>query len=66
MLIEISDHTLLVSSYFDRCLERNPNLERDFPIIPWHGEIAILFVGKRRPYVSRGPRWSVVYTAIAQ
>ncbi len=65
-LIQFSGYTLLVSSYFDRRLERNPNLERDFRLIPWHGEIAILFVGKRGHYVSQGPPGYVIHIAIVQ
>ena len=30
-LIQVLGYTLLVSGYFDNRLERNPNLERDFP-----------------------------------
>ena len=30
------------------CLGQNQNLECDFPLIPWRGEIAVLFVGKRK------------------
>jgi len=33
MLIQVSGHTLLVSGYFDKRLERNQNLECDFPLI---------------------------------
>ena len=65
-LIEISGHTLLVSGYYDDCLEPNPNLRRDFPLIPWRGEIAVLFVGKRKPYLTRGPPECVIRSAIAQ
>ena len=65
-LVRVSGHTLLVSGYFDNRLERNLNLKRDFPLIPWHGEIAVLFVGKRKPFIARGPPESVVHFAIAQ
>jgi hypothetical protein len=65
-LIEISGHTLLVSAYYDDRLEPNQNLTRDFPLIPWRGEIAVLFVGKRKPYLARGPPESVIRSAIAQ
>ncbi|KAH9018402.1 hypothetical protein EDB84DRAFT_1442449 [Lactarius hengduanensis] len=65
-LIRVAGHTLLVSAYFDRRVGQNPNLKRDFPLIPWYGEIAVLFVGKRKPYVSRAPSDSVVRFAIAQ
>jgi hypothetical protein len=30
------------------CLERIQNLEWDIPLIPWRGEIAVLFVRKRK------------------
>lgn len=65
-LIRVSGHTLLVSSYFDKRAQRNPNLKRDFPRIPWHGEIAVIFVGKRKPFITRGPPESVVHFAVAQ
>ncbi|KAH9172231.1 hypothetical protein EDB89DRAFT_1906341 [Lactarius sanguifluus] len=51
-LIQVTGHTLLVSAYFDTCLGPNPNLKRDFPYIPWCGEIAVLFIGKRKPFVN--------------
>lgn len=56
----------MVSGYFDDRVERNPNLRRDFPLIPWRGEIAVLFVGKRKPFLTRGPPKSVIHFAIAQ
>jgi hypothetical protein len=65
-LMQVAGHTLLVSSYLDPNVARNPNLKRDFPLIPWYGEIAVLFVGKRKPFVSRAPSDSVVRFAIAQ
>jgi hypothetical protein len=65
-LIRVADHTLLVSSYFDTRLGPNPNLKRDFPQITWRGEIAVLFVGKRKPFVRRAPPDLVVRSAIAQ
>jgi hypothetical protein len=65
-LIRIGGHTLLVSSYFDTRLGPNPNLKRDFPHITWRGEIAVLFVGKRKPFVRRAPPDLVVRSAIAQ
>ena len=44
-LVRVDDHTFfLVSAYFDIRLGRNPNLKRDFPNVPWCGEIAVLFV----------------------
>jgi hypothetical protein len=65
-LIQVSGHTILVSGYLDNRLERNPNLRRDFPLIPWPGEIAVLFVGKRKPFLTRGPPESDIHFAIAQ
>ncbi|KAH9985586.1 hypothetical protein BJV77DRAFT_1071309 [Russula vinacea] len=65
-LIEVSGHTLLVSAYFDDRVEINPNLRRDFPLIPWRGEIAVLFVGKTKPFLTRGPPKSTIHFAIAQ
>ena len=65
-LVEVSGHTILVSSYFDDRVEPNPNLTRDFPLIPWRGEIAVLFVGKRKPYLTRGPPEGLIHFAIAQ
>lgn len=64
-LIQVSGYTLLVSGYFDNRVERNVNLQRHFPLIPWHGEIAVLFVGKRKPFITRGPPECVIYFAIA-
>lgn len=65
-LIRVSGHTLLVSAYFDTRLAPNPNLKRDFPHIPWRGEIAVLFVGKRKPFLRRASPDSVVRFAVAQ
>jgi len=65
-LIRVAAHTLLVVAYFDTRLAPNPNLKRDFPHIPWHGEIAVLFVGIRKPFVSRAPPDLVVRSAIAR
>jgi hypothetical protein len=66
-LVRVDGHTFfLVSAYFDIRLGRNPNLKRDFPNVPWCGEIAVLFVGKRKPYVKRAPPDLVVRSAIAQ
>jgi hypothetical protein len=64
-LVKISGHTLLVTAYYDARLEPNPNLGRDFPLIPWRGEIAVLFLGKRRHFLARGPPESVVHRALA-
>ena len=65
-LMRIDGHTLLVSSYFDAGLGPNTNLKRDFPHITWRGEIAVLFVGKRKPFVKWAPPDLVVRSAIAQ
>ncbi|KAH9052738.1 hypothetical protein EDB87DRAFT_1581460 [Lactarius vividus] len=65
-LIRVAGYTLLVSAYFDTCLGPNPNLKHDFPYIPWCGEIAVLFIGKRKPFVRRAPPDSVVRSTIAQ
>ncbi|KAI0281928.1 hypothetical protein BC826DRAFT_1067064 [Russula brevipes] len=65
-LIQVHGHTLLVSGYFDERLEKNPNLKRDFPFIPWRGEIAVLFVGKRKHFLNRGPPGSIIHLAITQ
>ena len=65
-LIQVSGHTLLVSAYFDDRVEPNPNLRRDFPLIPWRGEIAVLFVGRAKPFLTRGPPKSIIHLAIAQ
>lgn len=64
-LIKISDHTLLVTGYYDARLETNPNLGRTFPLIPWREEIAVLFLGKRKHFLARGPPDSVVFHALA-
>ena len=65
-LIEVSGYTLLVSGYFDDRLEPNPNLRRDFPLIPWRGEVAVVFVRKRKPFLTRGPPESIIHFAIVQ
>jgi len=65
-LIQVHGHTLLVLGYFDERLEKNPNLKRDFPFIPWRGEIAVLFVGKRKHFLNRGPPGSIIHLAITQ
>ncbi|KAH8976395.1 hypothetical protein EDB92DRAFT_1824093 [Lactarius akahatsu] len=54
-LVQVSCYKLLVTGYLNGSLGPNPNLQRDFPLIPWKGEIAVLFIGKRKPYVSRAP-----------
>lgn len=65
-IVRVADHTLLISAYFDARLDPNPNLSRDFPHIPWRGEIAVLFVGKRKPFVRRAPPDSVVRCAVTR
>jgi hypothetical protein len=65
-LIRINGHKLLVIGYLDSRFGPNPNLKRDFPLIPWKGEIAVLFLGKRKPYITRPPPESVTRFAIAQ
>src|SRR6266702_2420076 len=65
-LIQVVGHTLLVLSYFDTHLGPNPNLKCDFPHIPWCGEITVLFVRKRKPFVRRVPPDLVVCSAITQ
>jgi hypothetical protein len=64
--VKVPGHTLLVSGYFDDRLEQNLNLKRDFPFIPWCGEIAVLFIGKRKHFLKRGPPASVIHFAVAQ
>jgi hypothetical protein len=64
-LVKISGHTLLVTAYYDARLEPNSNLARDFPLIPWRGEVAVLFLGKRRHFLARGPPEAVVHHALA-
>ena len=65
-LICIAGHKLLVTAYLDNSLPPNPNLMRDFPTIPWRGEIAVLFIGKRKPYVTRAPPKLLIRCAVAQ
>ena len=65
-LICITGHKLLVTTYLDNSLPPNPNLMRDFPTIPWRGEIAVLFIGKRKPYVTQAPPKLLICFAIAQ
>ena len=65
-IIQLPGHKLLVSGYFDHRLEQNVNLKRDFPFITWRGEIAVLFVGKRKHFLNRGPPGSIIHLAIAQ
>ena len=67
-LICIAGYKILVTGYLNLNNRSfpNPNLQRDFPLIPWKGEIAVLFIGKRKPYVSRAPPRSLLRFAIAQ
>ncbi|KAI9430652.1 hypothetical protein H4582DRAFT_2063553 [Lactarius indigo] len=65
-LVQVSCYKLLVTGYLNGSLGPNPNLQRDFPLIPWKGEIAVLFIGKRKPYISRAPPQSLVRFAITQ
>jgi hypothetical protein len=67
-LIRVAGYKILVTGYLNRNNRsfRNPNLQRDFPLLPWKGEIAVLFIGKRKPYVSRAPPRSLLRFAIAQ
>ncbi|KAI9436762.1 hypothetical protein BJY52DRAFT_1230386 [Lactarius psammicola] len=65
-LIHVAGHKILITGYVDNRLGPNPNLQRDFPLIPWKGEIAVLFIGKKRPYVSRAPPRSLIRFAIVQ
>jgi hypothetical protein len=65
-LVRVAGHTLLISAYFDASLDPNPNLKRDFPHIPWRGEISVLFVGKRKSFVRRAPPDPVVRSAVAR
>ena len=67
-LIRIAGYKILVTGYLNLHNRSfpNPNLQRDFPLIPWKGEIAVLFIGKRKPYVSRAPPRSLLRFAIAQ
>ena len=58
-LIEVSGYTLSVSGYFDDHLEPNPNLRRNFPLIPWRREIAVVFL-------TCGSPESIIHFAIAQ
>ena len=67
-LIRVAGYKILVTGYLNphhRSIP-NPNLLRDFPFIHWKGEIAVLFIGKRKPYVSRAPPKSLLRFAIVQ
>ncbi|KAH8978683.1 hypothetical protein EDB83DRAFT_2327308 [Lactarius deliciosus] len=67
-LMRIAGYKILVTGYLNLNNRSfpNPNLQRDFPLIPWKGEIAVLFIGKRKPYISRAPPRSLLHFAIAQ
>ncbi|KAF8271543.1 hypothetical protein EI94DRAFT_1698088 [Lactarius quietus] len=64
-LMCVAGYKILVTGYFNRRSFPNPNLQRNFPLIPWKGEIAVLFIGKCKPYVSRAPPRSLLHFAIA-
>ena len=64
-IIKTSGHTLLVTSYYDARLGPNPNLGRKFSLIPWRGEVALLFLGKRKHFLARGPPDSVISHVLA-
>jgi hypothetical protein len=55
----------LVTAYYDARLEPNSNLAREFPLIPWRGEVAVLFLGERRHFLVCGPPEAVVHHALA-
>jgi hypothetical protein len=67
-LSRVAGYKILVTGYLslNNHSFQYPNLQRDFPLLPWHGEIAVLFIGKRKPYVSRAPPRSLLRFAIAQ
>jgi hypothetical protein len=65
-LIRVCGHTLFMSSYFDNRVQQNPNSKHDFPLIPWCGDIAVMFVGKRKLFVTQGPSEFLIHLAIAQ
>ena len=67
-LINVAGYKILVTSYLNLNNHSflNPNLQRDFPLIPWKGEIAVPFIRKRKPYVSQAPPRSLLHFAIAQ
>ncbi|KAF8263913.1 hypothetical protein EI94DRAFT_1703640 [Lactarius quietus] len=64
-LMRVAGYKILVTGYFDRHSFPNLNLQRNFPLIPWKGEIAVLFIGKCKPYVSRAVPRSLLRFAIA-
>jgi hypothetical protein len=61
-LIRVAGYKILVMGYLNLHSRSfpNPNLLRNFPLIPWKGEIAVLFIGKCRPYVSQAPPKSLL------
>src|SRR6266702_6420077 len=67
-LIRVAGYKILVTGYLNLNNRSfpNPNLQHDFPLIPWKGEIAVLFIGKRKPYVSRAPPRLLLHFTIAQ
>jgi hypothetical protein len=67
-LIHVAGYKILVTGYLDfcHCSIPDPNLLRDFPFIHWKGEITVLFIGKRKPYISQAPHKSLLHFAIAQ
>ncbi|SRR6266571_2354781 len=67
-LICVAGYKILVTGYLNlnNCSFPNPNLQCDFPLIPWKGEIAVLFIGKRKPYVSQAPPRLLLRFVIAQ
>lgn len=67
-LMCVASHKILVMGYLNLHNHSfpNPNLLCNFPLIPWKGEIAILFIGACKPYVSQAPPKSLLHFAIAQ
>ena len=65
--MRVAGYKILVTGYLNlhNRSSPNPNLLRDFPLIPWKGELAVLFIGKRKPYVSQAPLKSLLRFAIA-
>jgi hypothetical protein len=56
-LMRVSGYKILFTGYLNLHNHSFPNLNllHDFPLIPWKGEIAVLFIGKRKPYISQAP-----------
>jgi hypothetical protein len=67
-LMCVASYKILVTGYLNLHNRSfpNPNLLHDFPLIPWKGEIAVLFIGKHKPYVSWAPPKSLLCFAIAK